>query len=153
MKIVQDIFTKSVLGVTEDSFSIGDVTPFGETVAINSGEGNDVVLVKANVAKDITGNDIKGNTAFLSYLEEIINDRKNNPDEKSYTASLFAKGINKVAQKVGEEAVEVVIEAKDDNKDLFLNEASDLLYHITVLIAAKDYTFDEVIDVLIKRNS
>ena len=70
----------------------------------------------------------------------------------SYTASLFKKGINKVAQKVGEEAVELVIEAKDDNKDLFLGEAADLLFHYLVLLEAKAYTLDEVLEVLIKRH-
>jgi len=153
MIIVQDIYTKSVLGTLDGAAKVGDNTSFGTVTAIRSGNGSDIVFVKPKVNKDITGEVISGNTAFLSYLEAVVQDRKNNPNEKSYTASLFAKGINKVAQKVGEEAVELVIEAKDDNKDLFLNEASDLLYHITVLLAAKDYTFDEVIDILIERNS
>jgi phosphoribosyl-ATP pyrophosphohydrolase/phosphoribosyl-AMP cyclohydrolase len=65
---------------------------------------------------------------------------------------LFQKGVNKVAQKVGEEAVELVIEAKDDNKELFLGEAADLFYHYLVLLEQKNYTFDEVLDVLIKRH-
>ncbi|HAH36655.1 MAG TPA: phosphoribosyl-ATP diphosphatase, partial [Algoriphagus sp.] len=69
-----------------------------------------------------------------------------------YTASLFAKGINKVAQKVGEEAVEIVIEAKDDNKELFLGEAADLLFHYLVLLEAKGYELDEVMEVLIERH-
>lgn len=90
---------------------------------------------------------------FIYQLERVIQDRKINPSEKSYTASLFKKGINKVAQKVGEEAVELVIEAKDDNKDLFMGEAADLLYHYLVLLAAKDYTLDEVVHVLRKRHS
>jgi phosphoribosyl-AMP cyclohydrolase / phosphoribosyl-ATP pyrophosphohydrolase len=92
-------------------------------------------------------------TAFIDKLREIIKDRKNNPSDKSYTASLFAKGINKIAQKVGEEAVEIVIEAKDDNKDLFLGEAADLLFHYLVLLEAKGYELDEVMDVLIERHS
>lgn len=92
-------------------------------------------------------------TAFIDKLREIIKDRKNNPSDKSYTASLFAKGINKIAQKVGEEAVEIVIEAKDDNKDLFLGEAADLLFHYLVLLEAKGYELDEVMDVLIDRHS
>ncbi len=92
-------------------------------------------------------------TAFINKLREIIKDRKNNPSDKSYTASLFAKGINKIAQKVGEEAVEIVIEAKDDNKDLFLGEAADLLFHYLVLLEAKGYELDEVMDVLIERHS
>ena len=89
---------------------------------------------------------------FISYLEKIISDRKNNPSDQSYTTSLFKKGINKVAQKVGEEAVELVIEAKDDNKELFLGEAAELLYHYLVLIKAKNYSLSEVIEVLKNRH-
>lgn len=85
---------------------------------------------------------------FLLHLQSVIQDRKSNPDEKSYTSSLFKKGINKVAQKVGEEAVELVIEAKDDDRGLFLGEAADLMYHYLVLLAAKDYTLEDVIEVL-----
>jgi phosphoribosyl-ATP pyrophosphohydrolase/phosphoribosyl-AMP cyclohydrolase len=81
---------------------------------------------------------------FFFTLEKIILDRKNKPNENSYTHSLFQKGINKIAQKVGEEAVELVIEAKDDNRDLFLGEAADLLFHFLVLLAAKDITLGEV---------
>ncbi|WP_367914016.1 bifunctional phosphoribosyl-AMP cyclohydrolase/phosphoribosyl-ATP diphosphatase HisIE [Leadbetterella sp. DM7] len=94
-----------------------------------------------------------GKVAFIRYLTGIIHDRKLNPSGQSYTASLFAKGINKVAQKVGEEAVELVIEAKDDHKDLFLGEAADLLFHYLVLLEAKEVELDEVLDVLIKRHS
>jgi len=89
---------------------------------------------------------------FLSELEAIISDRKENPSDKSYTTSLFKKGINKIAQKVGEEAVELVIEAKDDNKDLFVNEAADLIFHFLVLLKAKDIKLEEIIDVLIERH-
>ena len=110
------------------------------------------MFVKSTLDKDITGLNNEGIGAFLDYLESVIQDRKNNPTDKSYTSSLMARGINKVAQKVGEEAVEVVIEAKDDDKDLFLNECSDLIYHILVLIAAKDYTLEEVIGVLKARH-
>jgi phosphoribosyl-AMP cyclohydrolase / phosphoribosyl-ATP pyrophosphohydrolase len=85
-------------------------------------------------------------------LEAIIQDRKANPRKGSYTNSLLDLGLNKVAQKVGEEAVELIIEAKDNNKDLFLGEASDLLYHYLVLLAAKDYTLDDVLEVLKKRH-
>lgn len=91
-------------------------------------------------------------TSFIDQLRAIIKDRKNNPNDQSYTASLFAKGINKVAQKVGEEAVEIVIEAKDDNKELFLGEAADLLFHYLVLLEAKGYELDEVMEVLIQRH-
>lgn len=93
-----------------------------------------------------------GKAAFLDYLKAIIRDRKNNPDDASYTSSLFKKGINKVAQKVGEEAVELVIEAKDHNDDLFKNEAADLLYHFLVLMEAKNMDLDVVMDVLMERH-
>ncbi|PWV50669.1 bifunctional phosphoribosyl-AMP cyclohydrolase/phosphoribosyl-ATP diphosphatase HisIE [Chitinophaga sp. S165] len=89
---------------------------------------------------------------FLGKLESIITDRKNNPSESSYTSKLFAKGINKIAQKVGEEAVEVVIEAKDDNEELFLNESADLLFHYLVLLNAKGYQLSDVLAVLKKRH-
>lgn len=86
---------------------------------------------------------------FLSKLEETITNRIENADsQKSYVASLFAKGINKVAQKVGEEAVEVVIEAKDDNDELFLNESADLLFHYLMLLQAKGYKLNDVVKVL-----
>lgn len=88
----------------------------------------------------------------LGFLEKVIQDRKQNPTAASYTNKLLNKGINKVAQKVGEEAVELVIEAKDDNKGLFLNEAADLMYHYLVLLAAKDYKLEEVIEVLMERH-
>lgn len=93
-----------------------------------------------------------GKVMFINHLRSVIRDRKLNPSDSSYTAQLFKKGVNKVAQKVGEEAVELVIEAKDDNKDLFLGEAADLFFHYLVLLEQKNYTFDEVLDVLIKRH-
>ena len=89
---------------------------------------------------------------FLIELENTIIDRHQNPTEESYTASLFRKGINKVAQKVGEEAVELVIEAKDQSEELFLNEAADLLYHYLVLLVAKGYVLEDVMEVLKKRH-
>ncbi len=89
---------------------------------------------------------------FLDHLERTIQDRRDHPSEDSYTTSLLRRGINKVAQKVGEEAVELVIEAKDDDKDLFLGEAADLLYHYLVLLAAKGYTLEEVRQVLRTRH-
>lgn len=90
---------------------------------------------------------------FLSTLEKIIESRKNNQDNPdSYVASLFRKGINKIAQKVGEEAVETVIEAKDTNDDLFLNESADLLFHYLILLQAKGYTLDDIANVLEKRH-
>ena len=89
---------------------------------------------------------------FIDTLERTIQQRRDAPTEGSYTASLLARGINKVAQKVGEEAVELVIEAKDNNKELFLGEAADLMYHYLVLLAAKGYTLDEVREVLRSRH-
>jgi len=89
---------------------------------------------------------------FLTELENIIQSRKENQDdEKSYVASLFKKGINKVAQKVGEEAVEVVIEAKDDNDNLFLDESADLLFHYLILLQAKGYKLNDIVEVLRSR--
>jgi phosphoribosyl-ATP pyrophosphohydrolase/phosphoribosyl-AMP cyclohydrolase len=89
----------------------------------------------------------------LQHLENIIRDRKINPVKGSYTTSLLESGINKVAQKVGEEAVEMVIEAKDNNKELFLNESADLMYHYLVLLTAKGYSLADVLEVLKKRHS
>ena len=89
---------------------------------------------------------------FLIYLETIIASRKNESPEASYVASLFSKGINKIAQKVGEEAVELVIESKDDNDLLFLNEASDLLFHYLILLQAKGYSLQDVIEILKNRH-
>ncbi len=91
---------------------------------------------------------------FLRRLEGVIRQRKNEDPavSKSYTNSLFQKGINKIAQKVGEEAVELVIEAKDNDRDLFLGEAADLMFHYLILLQAKGYGLDDVIDVLQKRH-
>ena len=89
---------------------------------------------------------------FLSTLEDVIKSRKNNPSEASYVASLFNKGINKIAQKVGEEAVEVVIEAKDNDEKLFLDESADLLFHYLILLQAKGYTLKDVEKVLKDRH-
>lgn len=121
----------------------------------------DAILIKATPQGPTchTGSDTCWNeenedkVLFISRLRSIIKDRKNNPSEKSYTTSLFDKGINKIAQKVGEEAVELVIEAKDDNKDLFLGEAADLLFHYLILLEAKDIKLDEVIDTLLERHT
>lgn len=90
-------------------------------------------------------------SSTIDYLEQTIEARKNNPSEDSYVSSLFKKGINKIAQKVGEEAVEVVIEAKDDNRDLFLNESADLFFHYLILLQAKGERFSDVLNVLEKR--
>ena len=133
---------------------------FMEVVSIAVDCDGDAILVKAKPRGPVchTGADTcfaevnSSKTGFIDQLRAIIKDRKNNPSDQSYTASLFAKGINKVAQKVGEEAVEIVIEAKDDNKELFLGEAADLLFHYLVLLEAKGYELDEVMDVLIQRH-
>jgi phosphoribosyl-ATP pyrophosphohydrolase/phosphoribosyl-AMP cyclohydrolase len=90
---------------------------------------------------------------FLLQLQQVITERKKNLSEKSYTASLFQKGINKIAQKVGEEAVELVIEAKDDNKDLFMGEAADLMFHYLVLLSAKGYSLEQVVALLQQRHA
>ena len=119
---------------------------------------NDTLLIKASPTGPVchTGADTcfnENNSSFsLEKLEGIIADRKNNPSTSSYTSSLFAKGINKIAQKVGEEAVELVIESKDDNKEKFLSEAADLLYHYLVLLQAKNYKLQDVIGVLAQRH-
>ncbi len=120
----------------------------------------DTLLIKVNPVGPVchTGADTcfgeknNGKAAFLNYLKEIIRSRKEESAEKSYTASLFKKGINKVAQKVGEEAVELVIEAKDSNNDLFRGEAADLLFHFLVLLEQKSIDLDEVIDLLQQRH-
>jgi len=89
---------------------------------------------------------------FLTTLEAVIKSRKDNPSDESYVASLFKKGMNKIAQKVGEEAVEVVIEAKDDNEKLFLDESADLLFHYLILLQAKGYTLSDIEKVLKQRH-
>lgn len=133
---------------------------FMELVSIATDCDGDSILIQANPKGPVchTGADTcffevnSSKTGFIDQLRAIIKDRKNNPSDKSYTASLFAKGINKIAQKVGEEAVEIVIEAKDNNKELFLGEAADLLFHYLVLLEAKEYELDEVMEVLIQRH-
>jgi len=119
----------------------------------------DTLLVKAipqgpvcHTGADTCWNEKNERSDFLSRLEVVIRDRKNNPDENSYVTGLFKKGINKIAQKLGEEAVEMVIEAKDGNKDLFLNEAADLLFHYLILLEAKGHNFKEVVNVLQERH-
>jgi phosphoribosyl-ATP pyrophosphohydrolase/phosphoribosyl-AMP cyclohydrolase len=94
----------------------------------------------------------KSSAGFLYTLEGIISDRISNDTEDSYTNKLFKRGINKVAQKVGEEAVELVIEAKDNDMDLFKNEAADLLYHLLVLLRSKGTNLAEVEEVLAERH-
>lgn len=119
----------------------------------------DTLLIKAAPAGPVchTGADTCWNernhfSDFLHYLEDIIALRRSGTDEKSYVHQLFGKGINKIAQKVGEEAVELVIEAKDGRDDLFLNEAADLLFHYLILLQAKGKKLDDVIEVLKSRH-
>ena len=94
----------------------------------------------------------KDNKGFLYQLQDTINKRIAENDESSYTNQLFKRGINKVAQKVGEEAIELVIEAKDNNDGLFKNEAADLLYHYLILLRAKDFKLEDIEEVLRKRS-
>jgi len=89
---------------------------------------------------------------FLNYLQMLIYQRKAEMPEGSYTTKLFTKGINKISQKVGEEAVELIIEAKDNDDEKFLNEAADLMYHYLVLLAAKGKKLDDVIEILKERH-
>lgn len=89
---------------------------------------------------------------FLKDLQDLIDKRKEEMPEGSYTTKLFKAGVNKIAQKVGEEAVELVIESKDSNDDLFLNEAADLTYHLLVLLSHKGYRLEDVVEVLEKRH-
>jgi phosphoribosyl-ATP pyrophosphohydrolase/phosphoribosyl-AMP cyclohydrolase len=90
--------------------------------------------------------------SFLNRLETVIKDRKANPEQNSYVSGLFEKGINKIAQKVGEEAVELVIEAKDTNETHFINEAADLLFHYLILLEAKGHNLNELVNVLQERH-
>ncbi|WP_267406326.1 MULTISPECIES: bifunctional phosphoribosyl-AMP cyclohydrolase/phosphoribosyl-ATP diphosphatase HisIE [unclassified Chryseobacterium] len=119
---------------------------------------NDTILIKAKPKNIVchTGSfscfGEKNSKGFVYELEEKISQRINGRVKDSYTYSLFKKGINKVAQKVGEEAVEVVIEAKDNNDDLFKNEAADLLYHYLILLKAKNFTFEDIENVLRARD-
>jgi phosphoribosyl-ATP pyrophosphohydrolase/phosphoribosyl-AMP cyclohydrolase len=130
---------------------------FLNLVSIKNDCDNDSLLIKVNPVgptchkgTDTCWNESnEQNFGFLSELESIIKSRRINANaEKSYVASLFEKGINKIAQKVGEEAVEIVIEAKDDNDNLFLNEGADLLFHYLILLQAKGFTLKDIVKVL-----
>lgn len=119
----------------------------------------DAILIKVKPHGPVchTGSDTCWNeknecSDFLSCLEDIIRRRKKVPAENSYISTLFKSGMNKIAQKVGEEATEVIIEAKDNNDELFLNEAADLLFHYLILLAAKDKKLNNVITVLKERH-
>ncbi len=121
---------------------------------------NDTLLIKVHphgptchTGSDTCWNEPNHSDDFLVYLEEIINLRKHADSKDSYVAQMFAKGINKIAQKVGEEAVEMIIEAKDYNEALFLNESADLLFHYLLLLNAKGYQLADVLAILQKRHS
>jgi|TARA_B100001094_G_scaffold92961_1_gene88833 phosphoribosyl-ATP pyrophosphohydrolase/phosphoribosyl-AMP cyclohydrolase len=120
---------------------------------------NDTVLIKVNPVgpvchkgDDTCFEEVNKSENFIEILEDVIQNRKNNLEESSYISNLFKKGTNKIAQKVGEEAVEMVIEAKDNNGRLFLNESADLLFHYLILLQDKGYKMKNVIDVLKSRS-
>lgn len=120
---------------------------------------NDSLLIKAvpagpvcHTGSDTCWNERNSSADFLQQLETIITERKNNRTQISYTSSLFEKGINAIAQKVGEEAIELIIEAKDDNAELFKGEAADLLFHYLVLLQAKGFTMADIVELLKKRH-
>ena len=119
----------------------------------------DTLLVKAtpdggvcHTGAETCFNESNVSDDFLRTLEKIITGRKKHPVPGSYTSTLFKKGLNAVAQKVGEEAVELILEAKDDNKKLFINEAADLMFHYLVLLQAKNIALDDVLEVLKERH-
>lgn len=119
----------------------------------------DTLLIKAkpdgvvcHTGAETCFNEENSGMDFLRTLEKIIEGRKKHPLPGSYTSTLFKEGINRMAQKVGEEAIEMVIESKDNNHKLFLNEAADLMFHYLVLLQAKNKTLDDVIQVLEKRH-
>jgi phosphoribosyl-AMP cyclohydrolase / phosphoribosyl-ATP pyrophosphohydrolase len=121
---------------------------------------NDTLLIKAeplgpvcHTGADTCWDEKNRKEDFLSYLEDVIETRKKSDDESSYVRHIFQQGINKIAQKVGEESVELILEAKDNDEQLFLGEASDLLFHYLLLLNAKGYNLQDVIDVLKKRHS
>ena len=121
---------------------------------------NDTLLIQASPIGPVChkgtdtcwGTENKNDLSFLANLEGVIAQRQNASPDSSYVASLFAKGMNKIAQKVGEEAVEVVIEAKDNNDDLFLDESADLLFHYLILLRAKGFSLTDIVKVLKERH-
>lgn len=120
----------------------------------------DTLLIKAkpdgivcHTGAETCFNESNASDDFLRTLEKIITGRKKHPVSGSYTSTLFKRGINAIAQKVGEEAIELIIESKDDNKRLFINEAADLLFHYIVLLQAKNITLDDVLELLKERHN
>jgi phosphoribosyl-ATP pyrophosphohydrolase/phosphoribosyl-AMP cyclohydrolase len=133
---------------------------FLEVKSIAADCDNDSLLIKAHplgpvchTGADTCWSERNHSDNFLFYLEDIICLRKQASTDESYVAKLFSKGINKIAQKVGEEAVELVIEAKDNDDNLFLNEAADLLFHYLLLLNAKGHNLQDVMDILQQRHS
>lgn len=133
---------------------------FLEVKSIATDCDNDSLLIKAHplgpvchTGADTCWSERNHSDNFLFYLEDIIRLRKQAPTDESYVAKLFSKGINKIAQKVGEEAVELVIEAKDNDDGLFLNEAADLLFHYLLLLNAKGHNLQDVMNILQQRHS
>lgn len=133
---------------------------FLHVVEIKADCDNDTILIKAkpdgavcHTGSDTCFNEKNNNNNFLTDLEKIIASRKETALENSYVSSLFKKGINKIAQKVGEEAVELVIEAKDNDSEKFIDEASDLFFHYLILLKAKDFSFADIIKRLEERHS
>ncbi|QMW02112.1 bifunctional phosphoribosyl-AMP cyclohydrolase/phosphoribosyl-ATP diphosphatase HisIE [Spirosoma foliorum] len=127
----------------------------GDTLLIKANPAGPTCHTGADTCFDEVNKPAGGTPAggqFLNYLQGIIHDRKVNPSEKSYTTTLFNRGVNKIAQKVGEEAVELVIEAKDDNDDLFKGEAADLLFHFLVLLEQKNIDLNDIVAVLQTRH-
>ena len=129
-----------------------------KVVSLKEDCDKDTVLIKVNPVgpvchkgDDTCFEDSNVYNNFINRLEDTIQDRKINPSDSSYVSGLFKKGTNKIAQKVGEEAVELVIEAKDDNDDLFLNESADLLFHYLILLQDKGYKFQNVLNILKSR--
>lgn len=131
------LLVKEILADCDRDSLLVKVKPVGPTCHT----GQDTCWNEKNREKD-----------FLFYLENYLRERQHDSPEESYTARLIQRGINKVAQKVGEETVELVIEAKDDNADLFLNEAADLLYHYLVLLIAKGFRLEDVLGILRERH-
>ncbi len=133
-----------------------------QLVSIKADCDKDTLLIKVNPegptchkGSDTCWNEVNTqNFGFLSKLEDIINKRRlNSTNSDSYVASLFSKGINKAAQKVGEEAIELVIEAKDNNTNLFLNECADLLFHYLILLQFKNINLQNVVKILQNRHN
>jgi len=129
---------------------------FLKLVSMHADCDEDTLLIKAEPSGPTChtgefscfGTEYRSRLELLNELEKVIDDRRSNPNDASYVADLFKKGINKIAQKVGEEAVEMVIEAKDDDIDAFRSEAADLLFHYLILLRAKDVSINDVLSVL-----